>query len=262
MRVGIFQCDCAGYSPAQRIDKLAEIVSTTNVDLLVCPELFLSGYNAGNLLVEYGETFGGKSYEKIAAIAKSSNTAIVYGYPEQHEGALYNSATCIRSDGQLIANHRKLMLPPGFESKYFVAGSQITTFDLSGFKVAMLICYDGEFPEAVRQMALAGAQLVLVPTALANQWGVVSEKLIPTRAFENGIWVVYANHAGRENELPYYGGSCIVSPDGSDAVRAGSDECVIQATVDKHAVSDAQTRLPYLDGVTDLLDKLRTRSSE
>ena len=181
----------------------------------------------------------------------------MFGYPEQHDGALYNSAACVDAKGQLIANHRKLMLPPGFESNYFAAGSQSTTFDLHGFKVAMLICYDAEYPEAVRQMALVGAHLVLVPTALASNWGVVSEKLMPTRAFENGVWVVYANHAGQENELAYYGGSCIVSPEGNDAARAGSSECVIQAQLDKNSVLAAQKRLPYLQGVPDLHNKLR-----
>jgi predicted amidohydrolase len=105
-------------------------------------------------------------------------------------------------------------------------------------------------------MALAGAQLVIVPTALASQWGVVSEKLIPTRAFENGVWVAYANHAGQENGLSYYGGSCIVTPEGIDAARADSTECVIQAKLDLDSVLAAQERLPYLQGVTDLRNKL------
>jgi len=256
VRIGIFQSDSAGLTPQQRVTKLAETIIKANVDLLVCPELFLSGYNVGSLIPEYAEARSGQYAAQIEAIAKASSTAIVYGYPEQHADALYNSAACIDANGQPIANHRKLMLPPGFESNYFVAGNHSTVFELFGFKVALLICYDAEFPETVRQMALAGAQLVIVPTALASQWGVVSEKLIPTRAFENGVWVAYANHAGQENGLSYYGGSCIVTPEGIDAARADFTECVIQAQLDLDSVLAAQERLPYLQGVTDLRNKL------
>ena len=105
-------------------------------------------------------------------------------------------------------------------------------------------------------MAQSGAQAVIVPTALGVNWGVVAEKLIPTRAFENGVWLVYANHSGIENGLKYYGGSCIVAPDGKDASRAKSKECLISSTIDTESVQDAQARLPYLKGVYELCKKL------
>jgi len=58
--------------------------------------------------------------------------------------------------------------------------------------IATLICYDAEFPENFRQMTTNGADLVVVPTALGAQWGIVSEKVMPTRAFENSAYVIYA----------------------------------------------------------------------
>ena len=92
----------------------------------------------------------------------------------------------------------------------------------------------------------AGADLVLVPTALSAEWGVVAEKLIPTRGFENGVFVCYANHCGEENGLRYHGGSCIVGPTGQDLARAGTDETCIYAQLDLSQVRGAQERLPYL----------------
>ncbi len=256
MRVGIFQCAGGGQSPEQRFEKLAAHLKDQSLDLVVCPELFISGYNVGNKLIEYADRKDGKWSERFADLAKETNTAIIYGYPEQDDGQIYNSALCMEASGEIIANHRKLMLPPGFEENYFVTGNGITLFELGGMRFAILICYDVEYPESVRHMAQAGAQVVIVPTALGGDWGVVSEKLVPVRAFENGVWVVYANHTGEEDGHSYYGGSCIATPQGEDAARAGSEECLIAAMIDAEAVQSAQDQLPYLGGATQLLEKL------
>ena len=102
-------------------------------------------------------------------------------------------------------------------------------FSIGDFKIAILICYDAEFPETCRQVAAAGADVLIVPTALGQRWGIVSEKMIPTRAFENGIFICYANHCGTENGKTYYGGSCIISPSGEELARANGTETILNA---------------------------------
>ena len=265
MKAGVFQCAGGGLTSAQRLDKLAEQLAQQSLDLLVCPELFLSGYAVGDALPEMAESLGDRAGEGIfdgpfagavSELARQYNTAIVYGYPERDGDALYNSAACIGADGKLVANHRKLLLPPGFEAEYFTNGSGLTLFELGGLRCAILICYDAEFPEMVRAAAQAGAQVVIVPTALNDAWAVVAEQVMPVRAFENGVWLLYANHAGTEGEISYLGGSCIAAPDGSDAARAGSEECVIAAELDAEQVQVSQARLPYLEGVQQLSGKL------
>ena len=247
MKIGIFQSAAGGLTPDQRCSKLESRLRAESFDMIVCPELYLSGYNADDKLIGYAESQVGEMSLRFSELARQTRTAIVYGYPEKADGRIYNSALCVDSNGRTVANHRKLMLPPGFEPDYFSAGEDINLFEISGIKFAILICYDAEYPEAVRHMAQAGAHVVIVPTALGNSWGVVAEKLIPTRAFENGVWLVYANHSGVENGLEYYGGSCIVAPDGKDAARADAGEAVISARVDSESVKQAQARLPYLE---------------
>lgn len=261
MKAGIFQCAGGGLTPAQRLDKLAEQLAQQSLDVLVCPELFMSGYAVGDALPKLAEPLGDSANEgifsgafagAISKLARQTNTAIVYGFPERDGAALYNSAACIGADGKLVANHRKLLLPPGFEAEYFTRGSGLTLFDLGGLRCAILICYDAEFPETVRAAAQAGAQVVIVPTALNDAWAVVAEQVMPTRAFENGVWLLYANHAGTEGGISYSGGSCIASPDGSDAARAGAEECLITAELGTEQVEVSQARLPYLEGVKKL----------
>ncbi len=252
MRAGIFQCEGGGLSPLERFAQLEDAISDQQLDLVVCPELFLSGYAVGGDVRRFAETKEGPFSNKIANLAKQQGTAIIYGYPEQQNGLLFNSSICIDSNGHIVSNHRKMLLPPGFESEYFTSGDELSTFNLGPFKCAMLVCYDVEYPEAVRAAAEAGAQIIIVPTALTDQWGVVAHKLIPTRAFENGVWVLYANHAGVENSARYLGNSCIAAPDGSDAIRAGTAQQLIIAEINLDAVTEAQNRLPYLKIVPQL----------
>ena len=133
-----------------------------------------------------------------AALAGKHGTALVYGYPEQAGDMIYNAAACIDRDGRAIAHHRKLRLPNEFEKSYFATGDTYTLFGLNGWSVAMLVCYDVEFPEAVRACAARGAQLVIAPTALKKEWTFVARSMISTRAFENCFFVAYANYCGME----------------------------------------------------------------
>ena len=252
MKVSVFQCSAGGLGSKDRLQQLSDAIAGQQLDLVVCPELFMSGYDVGDSLVELAESVDGPFFKAVADMAVANGTAIVYGYPEKAEQGIYNSALCVDKQGKLVANHRKLLLPPGFEQDYFLSGQQLTLFSLNGVQCAMIVCYDVEFPEAVRAVTVAGAELVIVPTALGEEWGIVANKVVPTRAFENGVWLIYANHAGSENGRAYLGESCIVKPDGHDAVRAGSKQVLITANIDINDLHTARKRLPYLVNLPEL----------
>ena len=136
-------------------------------------------------------------------------------------------------------------MPPGFESDYFSIGRHIDVFDYCGLRIATLIRYDAEFPGLARQAALRGADIILVPTMLAQQWGWVANQIMPTRGFENEVFLAFANHAGTENGLSYLCASFIAAPGGEMWARAGATAEVITAKIAKSRVKDAQNRLPY-----------------
>ncbi len=232
-----------------RLDRLEAALHEhgETLDLVVCPELFLSGYDIGALVHDRAESADGPSASRVAAMAQHFGTAIVAGYPERDGGALYNAVMVCGADGERLLNYRKRVIPPGFEGTYFTAGEAQGVFELKGWKLAMLVCYDVEFPEYVRQAALAGADLIVAPTALRNMWGFVSDIMLPTRAFENGVYVLYANHAGTEGNCEYLGRSVILGPDGKEHARAGDGEEFIFATLHHSAILAARATLPYLD---------------
>lgn len=249
MKLAVFQSAGGGLTVQERLAKLGDALAQTDCDLMICPELYVSGYNVGDMVGQVAQTESTSFIEQATVLAKSTATALVFGYPERADGVLYNSVLFVDATGQISANHRKLAIPPGFEQGHFAAGHAMTVFDYMGLKCAILICYDAEFPETLRKVAQMGAELVIVPTALNVNWPVVADKVMPTRAFENGVWLAYANHAGVENGLEYYGHSCIVSPTGEEAARAGLAEEILLAEIAAGAVKAAQKRLPYLRDV-------------
>jgi 5-aminopentanamidase len=117
---------------------------------------------------------------------------------------------------------------------------------LDGIRVGLLICYDVEFPESVRLLALAGADLIAVPTALMDPFGAVARILVPARAVENQVFLAYANRTGREGDLDYCGLSCVVGPDGAELTRAGRGEQLLLADLDLARLSASRLANPYL----------------
>lgn len=246
MKLGVFQAACGDLDLADRMARLDRALKGHNADLVVCPELFVTGYHIEADHRDLAEPAEGRYFQAVADLAKRHGCAIAYGYPEA-AGQTHNSAAIVGADGALLANHRKRLASSGsFEEASFANGDAQTLFEVAGFRVAVAICYEIEFPETARAAALAGAKLLIAPTALVDAWPVVAECVVPARAFENGLWVAYANHGGRELTYDYLGGSRIVAPDGSVAVVAGRDETLILATIDKGAVEHAQDRHRFL----------------
>lgn len=212
--------------------------------MLVLSELFACGYNVGDALKSRAEAADGVSAVANGKLAQAHDIAIHYGYVEAADGVFFNSAQCISSDGRTRGHHRKLMIPTGFEAAYFSTGSETQTFEYRGVRFGMLICYDVEFPEAARRVAALGVDVILVPTALGSDWGWVARTMVPTRGFENGVYLAYANSAGVKNGIAFLGESFIGAPDGEVMARAGGAAQVIVTQIDLMRVKTTQKRLP------------------
>lgn len=233
-----------------RLEWLRQTLATLPpADLLLLPELFACGYNIPDHIAAWAEPANGPIFQAVADLAQAHGTAILYGFAEAADGVIYNSAQCVGPDGALLHRHRKLAIPRGFERDHYTPGRGAYTFRYRDLTIGVLVCYDVEFPETVRHLAKRGAQLVLVPTALGSDWSWVTETAAPARAFENGLYLAYANHAGVENALGYAGRSVIAAPDGREAARAGGAPCVITAEIDLDRIAAARADIDYLADV-------------
>lgn len=229
-------------------DRLAQIAAQLalgSLDLLVCPELFSSGYVPD--AADRAEAQDGPFGRAVARLAAQNGTAIAYGYPEAAEGQTYNAAALYDATGTLIANHRKRLPSPGsFEEVAFAPGCGVTFAKLGDWRLAIIICYEVEFPENLRRAAQGGAELVIVPTALGADWGVVAEHVVPARAYENGLFIAYADQVGMAEGLSFFGGSRVVGPDGKAYAVANRQAGLITATLEKDELHRMRARIPFL----------------
>jgi predicted amidohydrolase len=242
-----------GGVPAHAGDSVAALeaaagrAAAAGARLLVTAELFLTGYAVGDRTAALAEPAGGPSARRIAGIAARHRIGIAYGYPERDGEAVFNAVRLVGPDGGVLADYRKTHLFGDFEKAAFTAGSEpVVQADLDGIRIGLLVCYDIEFPETVRAHALAGTQLLLVPTALMRPYEFVPQVLVPARAYENGLHLAYVNRRGPEGEFDFAGLSCLVGPDGVVRARAGAGDELLVADADPALIDAARAETPYL----------------
>ncbi|HOE55113.1 MAG TPA: nitrilase-related carbon-nitrogen hydrolase [Candidatus Cloacimonas acidaminovorans] len=180
------------------LKKMKQLLSVLKTDLVVLPELCNSGYvfaNKEEVFSVAEEAGKGETYFALSEIASCNNCNIVYGYPELDGNNLYNSCMLIMPDGRFynyrkthLFNREKLFFSPGD------TGFQVFTI-LNGVKIGMMICFDWQFPEAARTLALLGAQIICHPANLVLPW---CQQAMKTRCLENRVFAVTANRIGTE----------------------------------------------------------------
>ncbi|GAA5034925.1 carbon-nitrogen hydrolase family protein [Streptomyces siamensis] len=229
------------------LDEAAGRAAAAGAGLLATPEMFLTGYAIGDDVARLAEPADGDSADAIAEIATRHGVAVAYGYPERDGERVFNSAQLISADGTRLANYRKTHLFGCFERDHFTPGEQpVVQAELGGLRVGLMICYDVEFPENVRAHALAGTDLLIVPTAQMHPFQFVAESVVPVRAFENQMYVAYVNRTGPEGEFEFVGLSTLAGPDGIARARAGRGEELVLADADPVLLADSRETNPYL----------------
>ncbi|MFF8946548.1 carbon-nitrogen hydrolase family protein [Streptomyces sp. NPDC014864] len=250
MRTALFQSSGRPGSVAENLkvlDEAAGRAAAAGAGLLVAPEMFLTGYAIGDGVGRLAEPADGESADAVAWVASRHGLAVAYGYPERDGEAVFNSAQLISADGTRLANYRKTHLFGGFERAHFAPGDRpVVQAEIGGLTVGLMICYDVEFPENVRAHALAGTDLLLVPTAQMHPFQFVAESVVPVRAFENQMYVAYVNRVGTEGEFDFVGLSTLAGPDGVARTRAGRAEQLLLADADPAFLAASREANPYL----------------
>jgi len=256
----------------QRLQTSAAQAAAEGCELMLVPECSITGYNQPlETMQDVAIESDGETTEAIAAICRQHKIAIAYGFAErgadlervqttkleaiakrerstekEGEQQYFNCAQVIDADGKIVSSYRKTHLWGELDRTLFTAGESLSAIvEINGWKVGLLICYDVEFPETSRALALAGAELILVPTGLMQPWREVAERLIPVRAYENQLYIAYCNYCGTEGDIVYEGRSCIAGPDGADLDRAEKKPALLTATLSKDVIAECRAALPY-----------------
>ncbi|MBE1502023.1 putative amidohydrolase [Amycolatopsis lexingtonensis] len=228
-------------------DALPEVLAGTDADLVVTAEMGTTGYHIGARTHELAEPADGPTAQRLSALARETGVAIAYGYPESDGEHVYNSVQLVDATGRRLANYRKTHLFGDLDKAWFTPGGEaVVQAELGGLRIGLLICYDVEFPELVRAHALAGTELLVVPTALMTPYELVADTLVPARAYESQLFVAYANRCDTERELTYCGRSCVAAPTGEVLARAGSGPELVHADVTREALAASRLENTHL----------------
>ncbi|MFN0111320.1 MAG: carbon-nitrogen hydrolase family protein [Blastocatellia bacterium] len=242
------QCDPQLGRPQHNLEMIASWAAqagAAGATLAIFPECVIPGYcfDSAEEAIEFAEPIPGPSTAALEAIAKQLNLHLVVGMLERAESQLYNAAVLIGPTG-LIGSYRKIHLP-------FLGVDRFTAHGRNGFRVydtvfarvGVNICYDCSFPESSRVMALAGADLIALPTNWPESGGcAVPDFVVPTRALENKVYYVAINRVGTERGVKFIGRSSIIDPFGKTLATADDTEQMLFAEInpalarDKHII--------------------------
>ncbi|WP_417691266.1 carbon-nitrogen hydrolase family protein [Roseibium sp.] len=239
MKLALYQGPAIGgdiEAGFERLETQLVAAATAGADMAVFPELFLPGYNRPDLHQNLAQPMGGNWTTRLADMARQRGCGLTLGWAERDGERVFNATTAFGTNGEILGHYRKIQLFGPMEKASFSAGESYAFFELGGHKVALLICYDIEFPQHCRALADHGVTLLLVPTANPERFEHVPRTFVPARAAEMGMTIAYANFCGSEGNLTFGGNSLIVGPDAQIIASAGRGETLLVA--DLAPVSD------------------------
>ncbi len=272
IRIALAQINSKRQNKKENLQKIEEFTKKARnqaADLIVFPELSLTGYVMRDQVYEQAETIPGPSSRIIESISRKNGIAIVFGMPELSKKAkatIFNTAVFVGTRG-LIGKYRKMYLPTHsvFEEKrYFRPGHQTVTLNTALGNIGLCICYDLFFPEVCRLTRLKGAQLIVVISASPAVRKNYFEVLTTARALENTAFLAYVNMVGVEDGLQFWGGSRLIGPTGDLLAIAKYDqEDLVVCDLNYNDIRTAEPSIPTLrDLRPELFDELKRESEQ
>jgi len=247
-----------------RATTLIEDAAAQGAEILCLPELFGCLYPCQREDVsrfDLAEPVPGPTTEALARVAREREVVIVAPlFEKRAEGVFHNSAVVIDADGSVLGLYRKMHIPDDplyYEKFYFSPGDLgFRSFDTRYGHVGVLICWDQWFPEAARLTALAGAEIVLCPSAIGwesddpaevrreqrEAWRIAQR----AHAVANGAFVAAVNRVGVEGDIEFWGSSFVSDPFGAVVAAAGAEEEIVVVQCERRRIKEIRRAWPFL----------------
>lgn len=260
-KVALAQCHSDRYQKENNLKRAKLYIKEAHekqANIILFPEMFVTGYLIKEKINELAEEIGGETTNFFSNLAKENQIGIIFGFPEKKDDKIYNTACFIDINGEIKGIYRKTHLFGENDQQMFTPGHQIYAFDTSFCRVGLLICYDIEFPEPSRLLALEGAKLICMISANMYPYEEYHITYMKTRAMENSVYVVSSNAVGIEDDFHYCGKSAAFSPKGETlCIGDMNDECLYYAEIDIQKTVHDDDALNYLKHRrTDLYTKI------
>jgi predicted amidohydrolase len=230
------------------VDYVERCVAATGASLVVLPESCTTGFTTGLTTPELAalvSEIGGPTTAPLQEAAARLGVHLCFGtYERRDADTVFNTAVLAGPDGEVLGVYRKSQPFPGEDAArggWVTAGTEVCVADTALGRIGMAICFDGDYPELWRIMAVQGAQVICRPSALlrsADLWELTNR----ARAYDNHTWVIGANATGADPAgVLYFGNSMIVSPIAEVTARAASHESWVSARIDREGAAGPLT---------------------
>ncbi len=247
LSISIAQMNIVPGDPAANLRRLTQMVADAadrGAQLLVCPELWSTGYVLERAR-ELADEPGSGMFAELAGLARRHRIHILGSLLEREGAGVYNSAVCFTPEGELAGLYRKIHLFGLLDEDVWLApGREPLCLDLPWGPTGVAICYDLRFPELFRGYAVGGARLIVLPAewpmARVAHW----RTLLQARAIENQCVIVACNAAGQTGDLVLGGHSMIIDSWGGILAEGGAEAQLLGATVDLAQVDETRRRIP------------------
>ena len=268
LRIAMAQFDFPVGAVTKNADRIIEMIATARgeygADLVLFPELALSGYPPEDLLLR--PSFLADCEAAIQRIARAATGIVaIVGWPQSAGAVVYNAASVLR-DGEVLQTYRKRELPNYAvfdERRYFEVDPDRDNcvFAVKDAQVGLIICEDLWFPEAIAQTVAAGAQVVMVPNAspFERDKHAQRDNLLAQRAQETGAAIAYLNVVGGQDAVVFDGASVVADGDGTvhPAAAAFTDQWLV---VDFDAATRKFSPVQWVDDGDESRDALAWRA--
>lgn len=225
-RVAVVQMETQPLNPDHNLAHILSWIpqaAAQGAELVVFPECALTGYMlTAEEATAIAEPVPGPRSGRLVEACRQWNVLAVVGTIERDEnGRCYNTAVLLSAQG-VLGRYRKTHLICLGVDRFLTPGEKLVEpFSTPLGRLGLLICYDLRFPEPARVLALAGAHAILLPTAWPQAATLYPDYVARTRAVENGVYLLAADHVGVEGDARYLGRSMIIGPDGEILAEAG-----------------------------------------
>ncbi len=267
-RIGLVQMAMSA-NPQENLDKAAarvEEAARKGAQVICLPEMFRTQYfcqREDSTLFDLAETVPGPSTERLSAVARKHNVAVVVPIFEKRAPGLYHNSAVILDEGEKVGMYRKMHIPddPAFYEKFYFAPGDLgfKAFDTRAGRIGTLICWDQWYPEGARLTALQGASVLFYPTAIGwhphekekhggaqrDAWKTIQR----SHAIANGVYVAAVNRVGHEGDpgLEFWGTSFIADPFGVVIAEASTNkEEILIGEIDLARIEDVRRNWPFL----------------
>jgi predicted amidohydrolase len=247
-QLGVDLDDPAGN--ARRVVTCLEEAASAGAEFVVFPECGLTGYVFDDR-DEASRVALDREGAELAVVREACHRLGVHavvGYLERDGDSVYNTAALFGPDGP-VGYYRKRHLPPLGADRFIDASEdvEVAVFETAVGRIGIAICYEIRFPEVMRTLALAGAEIIVLPTNWPVQSTMLADHFTRVRAAENLVYLLVANRGDAERGTDFLGNSQIVDPLGQVLAKADRGEALLFADVDLSRARDKTIRFPTSD---------------